>query len=277
MESNSPNLVIEAGKSERRYWTDILRYRELFFFLAWRDILVRYKQTVIGIAWSVIRPLLTMLVFVIVFGRIAKLPDNGVPYPILVFTAMLPWQFFANALTDSSTSMLVNANMVSKVYFPRIIMPASSVVVACVDFLISFALLCLLMLIYRFSPSINILALPLFVILAFITALGPGLLFASLNVKYRDFRYIVPFIVQIGLYISPVGFTSTVVPEQYRLLYNLNPMVGVIDGFRWAVCGAGSFPLYLPGLILSITISITFLALGVWNFRRTERTFADLI
>jgi lipopolysaccharide transport system permease protein len=274
---DAPHLIVEAGKSERRYWTDVLRYRELFFFLAWRDILVRYKQTVIGIAWSVVRPLLTMVVFVFIFQRIANLPDNGVPYPILVFAAMLPWQFFSNAMTESSNSLIVNANMVSKVYFPRIIMPASSVVVACVDFCISLVLLCGIMAIYQFAPSINALALPLFALLAFITALGPGLLLSSLNVKYRDFRYIVPFIVQFGLYISPVGFSSGVVPSEYRMLYSLNPMVGVIDGFRWCIGGGDSFPLYLPGLCLSIAISFILLALGVWNFRRTERGFADVI
>ena len=280
MTQDPPILRIEAGRSERHYWADLFRYRELFFFLAWRDILVRYKQTVIGVAWSVIRPLLTMLVFVVVFGRIAALPDNGVPYPILVFVAMLPWQFFSNALTESSNSLIVNANMVSKVYFPRLIMPASSVAVACVDFCISFVLLCGLMAIYKFAPSANLWAFPFFTLFAFVTALGPGLLLSSLNVKYRDFRYIVPFIVQFGLYISPVGFSSNVAREKlgdFALLYSLNPMVGVIDGFRWSICGSEKFPLDLQALALSATVSVALLFFGIWNFRRTEREFADVI
>lgn len=269
-------LVIEAGRTERHYWKDLWRYRELFFFLAWRDILVRYKQTVIGIAWSIIRPLLTMIVFTIVFGKLAKLPSGGAPYPILVLAALLPWQFFSNSLTESSNSLIGNANMISKIYFPRLVMPTSAVIVSLVDFLISFSILVVLMVWFRFAPGIGMLTLPLFIALAYCASLGGGLWLSALNVKYRDFRYIVPFIVQFGLYISPVGFSSDIVPEKWRLLYSLNPMVGVIDGFRWAILG-GQSSLYWPGFLLSLVITLVLVVSGIWYFRRTEKTFADVI
>src|SRR4030042_3766947 len=243
-----PELVIEAGKTEGQYWKDIWHYRELFYFLAWRDILVRYKQTVIGMAWSLIRPLLTMVVFTIIFGKLAKLPSGGVPYPILVFAAMLPWQFFSNSLSESSNSLIANANLLSKIYFPRIIMPTSSVIVGLVDFLISSVILALLMIWYKFIPDWRIVTLPFFLMLALFASLGFGLWIAALNVKYRDFRYIVPFIVQFGLYISPVGFSSSIVPDKWRILYSLNPMVGVIDGFRWAILGGG-VRVFWPGFV----------------------------
>lgn len=268
-------VVIQAGRAGQQYWNDLLRFRELFWFLAWRDVLVRYKQTVVGVAWAVIRPLLMMIVFSIVFGRLAKLPADGIPYPILVFAAMLPWQFFASSLSESSNSLVSNANLVSKIYFPRLILPTSSVIVAFVDFAISFMILVGLMIWYGFVPSARVLTLPLLVVLAFLAALGPGLLVAALNVRYRDFRYVIPFVVQMGLYISPVGFQSSVIPEKWRLLYSMNPMVGVIDGFRWAICGNAS--LYLPGFALSLVLVILMLALGVTFFRKTERTFADVI
>ncbi|MEH2416528.1 ABC transporter permease [Nostoc sp.] len=268
-------LVIEAGHTDQQYWKDIWRYRELFYFLAWRDILVRYKQTAIGIAWALIRPFLTMVVFTIVFGQLAKLPSAGVPYPILVFSAMLPWQFFANSLSECSNSLIGNANLISKVYFPRLIVPTSAVVVSFVDFLISGMILLGLMAWYNFVPSWRILTLPLFIVIAFAASMGAGLWFASLNVKYRDFRYIVPFIVQFGLYISPVGFSSSVVPEKWRLLYSLNPIVGVIDGFRWAILGGSK--LYLPGFLLSLGLVILLFISGIWYFRKVERTFADVI
>ena len=269
-------LIIEAGRTERHYWLDLWRYRELFYFLAWRDILVRYKQTVIGIAWALIRPLLTMVVFTVVFGKLAKLPSEGVPYPILVFAAMLPWQFFSNALSESSLSLIGNANLISKVYFPRIIIPASSIITSFVDFLISGVILVFLMAWYQFLPTWKILMLPLFVAIAFASAAGAGLWLTALNVKYRDFRYIVPFIVQFGLYISPVGFSSSIVPDKWRFLYSLNPMVGVIDGFRWAILGSES-RIYLPGFLLSLAIVGVFLVTGIWYFRKTEKTFADVI
>lgn len=269
-------LVIRAGHTEKYYWRDLWNYRELFFLLAWRDIAVRYKQTVIGVAWSIIRPVLTMIVFTIVFGRIANLPSDGVPYPILVFTAMLPWLFFSTALSEASNSLIGNANLISKVYFPRLIVPASSVIVCFVDFLISSLILAALMVWYQFMPDWRILFLPLFLAIAFGLSFGAGLWFAALNVKYRDFRYIVPFIAQLGLYISPVGFSSSVVPEEWRLLYSINPMVGVIDGFRWAVFG-GSVAIYWPGIIFSVTIVGVLVVFGVKYFRKTEKNFADVI
>jgi lipopolysaccharide transport system permease protein len=279
-------LVIEPGRAERQYWRDLWRYRELFYFLAWRDILVRYKQTVIGIAWALIRPLLTMIVFTVVFGKIAKMPSVGdAPYAIMVFAALLPWQFFSTALSESSNSLIGNANLISKIYFPRLIVPAGSVITSLVDFLISVAFLGVLVLWYQFAPSWRIVYLPLLTIIAFAAALGPGLWLCALNVEYRDFRYIVPFIVQFGLYISPVGFSSSTVPESaaflgyvwnVRLLYSLNPMVGVIDGFRWAILGDQA-RLYLPGFLLSLAIVVLLLVTGIWYFRKTEKTFADVI
>lgn len=269
-------LVIEAGRTERQYWRDLFRYRELFYFLAWRDVLVRYKQTVIGILWAVLRPLLTMVVFTFVFSHIAKLPAEGVPYPVMVFAAMLPWQLFATSLTEGSGSLINNSNLISKVYFPRLIVPASSVIVSFVDFAISMVLLALLMAIYHVWPGPPILALPVFTLLALLASAGAGIWLAALNVKYRDFRYVVPFIVQFGLYISPVGFSSAIVPEKWRMLYSFNPMVGVIDGFRWSVSnGQTLFPWQSLGLSL-ITVTVL-LASGIWYFRRTERTFADVI
>ncbi|MEH1789388.1 MAG: ABC transporter permease [Nostoc sp.] len=269
-------LVIEAGRTEQQYWRDTWRYRELFYFLAWRDILVRYKQTAIGIAWALIRPFLTMVVFTVVFGQLAKLPSQGAPYPILVFSAMLPWQFFSNSLSECSNSLIGNANLISKVYFPRLIVPTSAVVVSFVDFLISGMILLGLMAWYNFVPSLRILTLPIFIAIAFAASMGAGLWFASLNVKYRDFRYIVPFIVQFGLYISPVGFSSSVVPEKWRFLYSLNPIVGVIDGFRWAILG-GESKLYLPSFLLSLGLVVLLFISGIWYFRKVERTFADVI
>ena len=269
-------LIIEAGRTESQYWKDLWHYRELFYFLAWRDILVRYKQTAIGIAWALLRPFLSMVVLTVVFGKIANLPSEGAPYPILVFAAMLPWQFFANSLSGCSTSLITNTNLIAKVYFPRLIIPTSAVVVSFVDFLVSGTILLGLMAWYNFIPSWRILTLPFFIAIAFAAAIGGGLWLASLNVKYRDFRYIVPFIVQFGLYISPVGFSSSVVPEKWRFLYSLNPMVSAIDGFRWAIIG-GEATLYLPGFLLSLALVSTLLASGIWYFRKVERTFADVI
>ncbi|MBW1864010.1 MAG: ABC transporter permease [Deltaproteobacteria bacterium] len=272
----SQELTIEAGKTERQYWKDLWNYRELFYFLAWRDILVRYKQTVIGIIWALLRPFLTMIVLTIVFGKLAKLPSEGVPYPILVFTALLPWQFFANALSESSNSLIGNANLISKVYFPRLVIPTSSVIVSFVDFVISGAILFGLMVWYDFWPTWRVLSLPFFILITFTVSIGAGLWISALNVKYRDFRYIVPFIVQFGLYISPIGFSSSVVPEKWRLLYSMNPMVGVIEGFRWAILGT-DIEFYVPGLTLSICIVILIFTGGLWFFRKTEKTFADII
>ncbi|WP_287963175.1 ABC transporter permease [Alcanivorax sp.] len=274
---NSPSIIIEAGKTEKNYWRDLWHYRELFYFLAWRDILVRYKQTIIGVAWALIRPFLTMVVFTVVFGKLAKLPsDAGSPYPIMVFAGMLPWQFFAAAFTEAANSLISNSNVISKVYFPRLIIPTSAVIVSFVDFLVSFGILVLLMVWYEFVPDWNVLLLPLFMLVAFFVSLGSGLWIAALNVKYRDFRYIVPFIVQMGMYISPVGFSSSIIPEQWRLLYSLNPMVGVIDGFRWTIIG-GDYQMYWPGFLLSLAVVTFLLVGGIYYFRKTEKTFADLI
>ena len=274
--NNQSVLVIEAGRSERHYWRDLWRYRELFFFLAWRDILVRYKQTVIGIVWALGRPLITMLVFTFVFSKLAKLPSEGVPYPILVFAALLPWQFFASAFSGAGDSLISNAGMISKVYFPRLVIPASALIVSFVDFLISCVILIGLMAWYGFAPNLRMLTLPLFIFVAFAAAMGAGLWIAALNVKFRDFRIIVPFVVQFGLYVSPIGFSSNIVPEQWRLLYSINPVVGVIDGFRWAILG-GNTQLYWPGFLLSLSLVLVILVTGIIYFRKTEKTFADVI
>lgn len=269
-------IVIEAGKTEKHYWLDLWRYRELFYFLSWKEILVRYKQTVIGIAWSIIRPVLTMIVFTIVFGRLAKLPSGDVPYPILVSIAILPWQFFSVSLAEASNSLITNSSMIGKIYFPRIIMPSSSIIVAFIDFLISFVILGILMAWYKFVPSWKIVFVPLFLLLAIILSLGTGFLFSAANVKYRDFRYVVPFIIQFGLYISPVGFSSDIIPERFRFLYSINPMVGVIDGFRWSIIGKG-IDFYMSGFLLSIALIFLIFFTGLFYFRKTEQTFADKI
>lgn len=270
-------LVLSPGWAERHYWRDLWAYRDLFTMLAWRDVAVRYKQTVIGVAWAIVRPFVTMVIFTVIFGRLAGLPsETAVPYPIMVFAGLLPWFLFSTILTEASNSVVANANMIGKVYFPRIIIPASSAVVALVDFGINLIMLAAVMAWYAFVPSWRLLLLPGFVILAVLASLGPALLITALNVKYRDFRYIIPFIVQFGLYVSPVGFSSTIVPEQWRLLYSLNPVVGLIDGFRWCVLGSDS-ALYVPGFLLSLGVVALFLWIGITYFRRTERTFADLI
>jgi lipopolysaccharide transport system permease protein len=275
MSQAKQEIIIEAGRSERNYWKDIWRYRELFYILSWRDIKVRYKQTVIGAAWSIVRPVLTTIIFTIVFSRVAKLGYNGAaPYALMVYAGMLPWQFFSNALTEASNSLIGNTNLISKVYFPRLIVPASSVITSMVDFAISFGILLVMLVIYQFLPPIQILLLPLFIILAFLAAFGTGLYITALNVKYRDFRYIIPFIVQFGLYITPVGFASSNIPSKWRLLYSLNPMVGIIDGFRWCILGDD---MYWPGFLVSTAVILFFLWLGIWYFRRTEKSFADNI
>ena len=268
--------MIQAGHGLRDYWRDLVTYRELFGFLAWRDLAVRYKQTVIGIAWSVIRPLLTMAVFTIVFGSIAQLPSGGAPYPVLVFAAMLPWQFFSTGLVESSASLVANANLITKVYFPRLALPVAALIVALVDLLIALVLLALLMVLFGVTPGWRLLALPGLILIAGLAALGAGVFLAALNVRYRDFRYVVPFIAQLGLYVSPVGFSSDVVPDDWRLLYSLNPMVGVIDGFRWAVLG-GEAQIYWPGFLISVAVVGLLLLFGLRYFRATERGFADVI
>jgi lipopolysaccharide transport system permease protein len=279
-------LIIEAGRAERHYWRDLWHYRELFYFLAWRDILVRYKQTVIGIAWAVIQPLLTTVVFTLVFNRIAKLPaPAGVPYFLVVMAAQLPWQFFSTSLSASSNSLIGNANLISKIYFPRLIVPAGAVITSFVDFLITVGLVALTMVWFQFLPDWRLLLLPLFVALAFGASFGLGLWLCALNVKYRDFRYIVPFIVQFGFFISPVGYTSGQVPKIWhwhgfdipaRLLYSFNPMVGVIDGFRWSLL-RGQTGLWWPCILSSVLLTFVLCLSGIWYFRKMERTFADVI
>jgi lipopolysaccharide transport system permease protein len=270
-------LILEAGRAERHYWLDLWRYRELFVILAWRDLAVRYKQTVIGVAWAVVRPFLTMLIFTFIFGRVAKLHSDGAaPYSIMVFAGLMPWTLFSSILSEASASLVSNTNLIGKIYFPRLIIPSATIVVALVDFAITFGLLVAMMVWFRFAPDWRILFLPLFIVLGVLASLGPALFITALNVKYRDFRYIIPFLVQLGTYVSPVGFSSSVVPAQWRLFYSLNPVVGVIDGFRWCLLG-GQSQLYLPGFGLSVAVVAGFLWIGVAYFRATERTFADLL
>jgi lipopolysaccharide transport system permease protein len=268
--------IIEPGRAERRYWSDLWVYRDLFYFLAWRDILVRYKQTMLGAAWAILRPLLVMIVLTIIFGSVAKLGSDGTPYPLLVFAGMLPWQFIANAVTDAGNSLILNESMVSKVYFPRLMIPASAVIVSFVDFVVAGTVFAALMVWYRFLPDWRLVMLPLLITLMFAAAVGTGLWIAALSVKYRDFRHLIPFAVQFGLYVSPVGFSSGVIPDSWRLLYSLNPVVGIIDGFRWSLF-SGRSSLYWPALALSCGVVFALLISGILYFRKTERLFADVI
>jgi lipopolysaccharide transport system permease protein len=273
----SDEIVIQPDESSSHYWDDLWRYRELFVVLAWRDIAVRYKQTIIGVLWALIRPLLAMVIFTVVFGKIAQLPSEGqAPYALMVFAGLLPWTFFSTSFADAANSLVSNSNLVSKVYFPRMLVPAASLAVGCVDFLISFAILVMMLLWYGFTPGWHIVALPLFLVLGIGVTMGPSLLVTSLNVRYRDFRYVIPFLLQLGMYASPVGFSSSVVPEKWRLLYSLNPLVGVIDGFRWSLLG-GQIPIYVPATFISAFIAALFLLIGVKQFRKMEAQFADLI
>jgi lipopolysaccharide transport system permease protein len=274
-------VFIEPGRAERNYWKDLWRYRELFYILSWRDVKVRYKQTIIGVVWSVLRPLLTMMIFTFIFGQVAKFDaPPGIQYGLLVFAGLLPWQFFATGLSEASNSLIGNERLISKVYFPRMIIPASSVITSLVDFLISLGLMFGLLIWYQTVPSINLVFLPLFIIMAFFASFGVGLWLTSLNVKFRDFKHVVPFLVQIGLYISPVAFASekaaSIIPEKLRLLYYLNPMAGVIDGFRWCFFG-DKMPIYWNGMFLSLVVIIIFLFIGIRTFRKMEKSFADLI
>ncbi|HEY8403145.1 MAG TPA: ABC transporter permease [Flavobacteriales bacterium] len=277
----SQRIVITPDNANKNYWKDLWSYRGLFYFLAWRDVKVRYKQTAVGVAWSVLRPLLTIGIFWFI-GWLFNLPDDGVPRILMVTAATLPWQFFSTAFSESAGSLVANSNLMTKVYFPRIIVPVSTVIVCLIDFLISFAILVVIMLVLQFNPGWQILLLPLFLLFATVTAMGAGLLIAALNVKYRDFRYIIPFIVQFGLYISPVAFSSSAIfesekiPTWIKFIYSLNPMVGVIDGFRWCITG-GNIVINQPAFISSIIISLVMLVAGVQYFRKTEKTFADII
>jgi lipopolysaccharide transport system permease protein len=274
-DNNQWDLVIESGTSEKNYWKDLWRFRELFYILSWRDIKVRYKQTVLGAAWSILRPLLTTIIFTVVFNRIAHMQNPGMaPYMLMVFAGMLPWQFFSNALSEASGSLVGNANLITKVYFPRMIIPASSVITSLVDFAISFIILLVMFIWFRFVPSWQIIFLPLFILLAFFCAFGVGLYLTAVNVKYRDFRYIIPFIIQFGLFITPIGFSSSAIAEKWRIWYSLNPMVGVIDGFRWCILGD---PMNWQSFFVSVAITGIFLWLGIHYFRKMEKSFADNI
>ena len=268
-------IIITPDSVEKNYWRDLWRFRELFYILSWRDLKVRYKQTVLGIAWSVVRPVLTTIIFYVVFNRIANIQSpTKAPYFLMIFVGMVPWQFFSNALSEASNSLVGNANLISKVYFPRMIIPASSVITSLVDLAISLVLLILLFIGFQYMPDIKILMLPLFILMALLAAFGTGLYITALNVKYRDFRYIIPFIIQFGLYITPVGFSSAIIPAEYRLWYALNPMVGVIDGFRWCLLNE---PMYWPGFFMSFGVCLLFLWIGIRHFRKTEKSFADII
>lgn len=274
-------VFIEPGRAERNYWKDLWRYRELFYILSWRDLKVRYKQTVIGVVWSVLRPLLTMVIFTFIFQNVAKFEaPPGVNYAVLVFAGLLPWQFFSFGLTEASNSLIGNERLISKVYFPRMIIPASSVITSLADFFISLVLMFLLMIVFKVPASPTLLFLPVFIILTFFASFGVGLWLTALNVKYRDFKHVVPFLVQIGLYLSPVAFLSEkakeIIPAKFQLLYYLNPMAGIIDGFRWCFFGART-PIYWNGMFVSVAVIIIFLLIGISTFRKMEKSFADLI
>jgi lipopolysaccharide transport system permease protein len=273
--SGDGEILIRAGQHEMHYWRDLWRYRELLYFLAWRDILVRYKQTIAGSAWALLRPLLNTIVFTVLFSRLGKFPSDGVPYPVLVLAGMVPWQLFSGAVLGATQSLVTNSNLISKVYFPRLIIPCSTLGVALVDFLFTFGLMILVAAWYGVMPTIRLMALPLLALYALLASLGPSVLIAAMMVKFRDFKHVVPFLVQIGTFICPVGYSSSAIPEKWRLLYSCNPMVGVIDGFRWAV--HGGTPLHLPGFLISMGITLLLTVVGLWYFRRTEKTFADVI
>lgn len=270
-------IILEAGRTEKNYWKDLWRYRELFYILAWRDISVRFKQTVLGVAWAIFRPLITMVIFTIVFSRLAKLQSEGAaPYAILVYAGMMPWTLFSTGLSDASNSLITNTNLITKIYFPRLIIPTAAIITAFVDFLIGLGLLFVLMLWFRFAPNWHIVFLPFFIVLALIASVGPGLWVTALNTKFRDFKHIIPFVVQVGLYISPVGFSSAIIPVKWKYLYYLNPIVGVIDGFRWCILG-GNTRIDWTSVIMSLSVSIFMLIAGIRKFRSMEKSFADII
>jgi lipopolysaccharide transport system permease protein len=275
--SSEQELIIERGSTDRHFWSDLWRYRELFMMFAWRDVAVRYKQTAIGLLWALFRPMLTIVVFTVIFGKIAALPsEGGAPYALMVLAGLLPWHFFATALSDASNSVVGNAGLIGKVYFPRVLVPVAAMLASFVDFLVSLLLLIALMLWYDSPPTWRLVSIVAFGLLTFAASLGPALWFAALNAKYRDFRYIIPVLLQFGLFVSPVGFSSAVVPENWRLLYALNPMVGIIDGFRWAILG-GQTKISWVSLVIGVLVIVILLWFGVRRFRRTERVFADVM
>jgi len=274
-DEDPPVIVIQPLKG----WipinlSELYTYRELLYFFIWREIKVRYKQTALGAAWAVIQPLFMMVVFTLFFGRLAKIPSEGIPYPLFNYAALLPWTLFAEGITRSTNSMIQDANLIKKVYFPRLVMPISGVLSPLVDFAIAFTILIGMMLYFGFTPAIRILWLPAFLILVLITALGVGLWLSAINVQYRDVRYAVPFLIQLWLFASPVVYSSTLLPEKYRIIYGLNPMAGVIEGFRWALLGTTP-----PGSLLAVSVMIVVVILisGAYYFRRMEKTFADVV
>lgn len=270
------HLVIQAGKDSANYWADLWRYRELLYFLSWRDLLIRYKQTILGVSWALLRPILFTFVFTIVFSKIGKFPSNNIPYTLLTLTGVLLWQLFSSAFSGCSGSLVANAHLITKIYFPRLILPCAAMAVGLVDFVVALGLLFVLMPFFGCLPDWRILTLPLWIALALLTAASAGIWIAALNVRYRDFGTLVPFVLQLGMFISPVGYPSDIVPERWRLLYSLNPMVSVIDGFRWSLFG-GKTTLCTSGLILSTAFLLMLLWSGLRYFRSTEKTFADII
>lgn len=271
----TPELVLEAGRASRHYWADVWRYRELLGYLAWRDVKVRYKQAALGIAWALVQPIVTTAIFVFVFGRLAKMPDGGAPYPLLVLSGLMAWQLFSACLSGSSGSLISNASLISKVYFPRLIVPLSSLGVALIDFSVVLALYFAVSAWYGYWPTWHWLLLPIFIFLTQAAAFGLGLWFTALTVKYRDFRFIVPFLLQIGVFVSPVGYRTDFFPN-WRDLLALNPLTGIIDGFRWCLL-SGAHTLAVTSLLTSVMIIGMIVTSGLWYFRKTERQFADVI
>jgi lipopolysaccharide transport system permease protein len=269
-------VVIRQGIGERHYWRDLWAKRELIYFLAWRDVIVKYKQTMVGILWVLIRPVFTLMVFTLVFGRIAALPSSNVPYPLLVFSGLMPWLFFAAAVSEVSNSVQSNAALVGKIYFPRLIITVSVLLVCLVDYAVSCLLIVVVALWTGYPPDLRILYLPVLTLWVAALAYGLGLCGAAMNVRYRDFRHLIPFALQLGVYVSPVGYSANLVPGKWRWVYSLNPMTGIIDGFRWAILGE-KFDVYIPGMMFSIAATIAFLVLGLYWFRQVERQFVDFL
>ena len=274
--NSETEIIIDSKAIYKGYFRSLIWLRELIFFLAWKDIIVRYRQAVLGVLWSVFTPVFTMIVFVFIFGKIAGLPSNGIPYPLLVFAALLPWQFFSSSVFSVGNSIVSYSGMISKIFFPRLVLPLSALVLALVDFVIAVVILAVLMIIYGFYPSWQLIFAPLFILLMVLLAFSTGLILSALNVKYRDVKFVVPFLLQLGLYVSPIGFSTSVIPKDWAFLYAINPMVGVINGFRWCLLG-GKLGLDLGSVLISIIFTIVFLAIGMWYFRKTEKTFADII
>jgi lipopolysaccharide transport system permease protein len=272
---SEPILIAPPARWEALDLREVWRYRELLYFLAWRDVMVRYKQTLIGVAWAVLQPFLTMVVFSIIFGGLLRVPSDGVPYPVFAYAALLPWNFFATALTRSGNSLVADANLISKIYFPRLILPFSAVISLILDFVIAFLMLLIMILFYGIVPGIAVVTLPLFLLLALMTALACGLWLSAVNIKYRDVAYVIPFLTQFWLFVTPVAYPSTIIPERWRLFYGLNPMAGVVEGFRWALLGQENPSADL--ILVSVIVVTALLVGGLFYFRRTEHEFADVV